>query len=227
MIDAPKSAIIVQDTHVINYGACVPKASIVKASINLVLFPGDSLDVSYPSSFKMDDHLALEPGIEFDDSWPYPAIVDVKSGSFSIVNDTAFPIKLKRGQVIAEVRLVSNDNVPHVSSSTGVPQHELSLSKSFQGNYLDAIVTDPQNKFSAEQHKHFSDIHNRFKSVFDPKFGTYNDKSGVIKATVDLGSTPHLQGKAVFLLTILKPWKFFRISSTSLKALAYLHGQTI
>ena len=34
VIDAPKSAIIVQDTQVIKYGACVPKASIVKASIN-------------------------------------------------------------------------------------------------------------------------------------------------------------------------------------------------
>ena len=190
VIDAPKSAIIVQDTHVINYGACVPNTSIVKASINLVLFPGDSLDVSYPPSFRMDDHLALELRIEFNDSCPSPAIVDVKSGSFSIVNDTAFPVKLKRGQVIAQVRSVSNDNIPHGSSSTGVPQHELSLSKSFKGNYLDAIVIDPQTKLSAEQHKHFSDIHNRFKSVFDPRFGTYNDKSGIIKATVDLCPTP-------------------------------------
>ena len=62
--------------------------------------------------------------------------------------------------------------------------------KSFQGSYLDAIVIDPQNKLSAGQHKHFSDIHNRLKAVFDPKLGTYNDKSGVIKATVDLGPTP-------------------------------------
>ena len=61
VIDVAKQAIIVQDTHVINYGACVPKASFVKASINLVLFPGDSSDVSCPPSFKMDDHLALEP----------------------------------------------------------------------------------------------------------------------------------------------------------------------
>ena len=83
--DTPKSAIIVQDTHVINYSACIPKASVVKSSINLVLFPGDSLDVSCPPSFKMDDHLALEPRIEFDDSWPSPAIVDVESGSFLLL----------------------------------------------------------------------------------------------------------------------------------------------
>ena len=70
---------------------------------------------------------------------------------------------MKRGQVIAQVRSVRNDNIPHVSSSTGVPQHKLSLPKSFQGNYLDAIVIDPQNKLSAEQHKPFFDIQNRFK----------------------------------------------------------------
>ena len=63
-----------------------------------------------------------------------------------------------------------------MSSSTGVPQHKLSLSKSFQGNYLDVIVIDPKTKLSAEQHKHFSDVHNRFKSLFDPIFGIYNDK---------------------------------------------------
>ena len=185
------------------------------------------MDVSCPPSFKMDDHLALEPRTEFDDSWPSPAMIDVKSVSFSIVNETAFPVKLKRGQVIAQVRSVSNDNIPHVSSSTGVPQHELSLSKSFQGNYLDAIVIDPQNKLSAQQHKHFSDTHNRFKSVFDPKFETCNDKSGVIKATVYLDPTLPPPRKGRVLLTVLKPWKLFRISSTSLKALAYLHGQKI
>ena len=184
VIDATKSAIIVKDTHVINCGACVPKLS--KHQLIYVLLPGDSLNVSRLSDFKMDDHLASEPRIEFDDSWPSPAIFDVKSGSFSIVNDTAFPIKLKCGQVIAQVRSVSNNNISHVSSSICVPQHELTLSKSFKGTYLDAIVIDPQNKLSPEEYKPFFDIHNRFRSVFDPKFETYNDKSGVIKATVDL-----------------------------------------
>ena len=54
---------------------------------------------------------------------------------------------------------------------------------------MSTIILDPDNKLSVEQKREFERVNERYKKVFSPNFGTYNDKSGLIRASVNIGNT--------------------------------------
>ena len=54
-------------------------------------------------------------------------------------------------------------------------------------NYRAEICIDPDNMLNKQERKKFIDINKRFDSVFSPEFGTYNDRSGPIRASINIG----------------------------------------
>ena len=64
-------------------------------------------------------------------------------------------------------------------------------------DYCATITVDQDNVLSKHERKAFSDINKRFDSVFSPTFGAYNDKSGHIRASVNMGPVepPQIKGK--------------------------------
>ena len=57
------------------------------------------------------------------------------------------------------------------------------------------ISVDPGNQLSLQQKEAFTKLNNTYDSVFDPKFGAYNDFSGTIRAQINMGpiKTQNLQ----------------------------------
>ena len=77
IIDAARTTITVQDKYMLNYGPSFdsPMTKIFRASVSLVLFPGDSIDFQLPESFSKEVECIIEPRLEFSEAWPFPAVL--------------------------------------------------------------------------------------------------------------------------------------------------------
>ena len=65
------------------------------------------------------------------------------------------------------------------------------------GYFFKSVTVDPDNLCSENEKLLFTNINQRYNSVFDPTFGAYNDNSGVVRVNVNLGDTlpPPRQGR--------------------------------
>ena len=113
IIDAARTTITVQDKYMLNYGPSFdsPMTEILRASVSLLLFQGDNIDFPLPESFSNEVECIIEPRLEFSEAWPFPAVLPTND-VLSIENDTEYPISIKRGQIIAQVRSLCRAN-PH------------------------------------------------------------------------------------------------------------------
>ena len=89
IIDAARTTITVQDKYMLNYGPSFdsPMTEILRASVSLVLFPGDSIDFQLPESFSNEVECIIESRLEFSEAWPFPAVLPTND-VLSIENDT-------------------------------------------------------------------------------------------------------------------------------------------
>ena len=99
------------------------------------------------------------------------------------------PIKVKHNQVIGQIRSVIQEDVLPVTGNHLTPTIPKSNAAVKAQEYMSTIILDPDNKLSIEQKREFERVNERYKKVFSPNFGTYNDKSGLIRASVNIGNT--------------------------------------
>ena len=81
-----------------------PRKSLLKASVSRVVFPGEVVEFGVPANFAKDDEIAIEPRDNL--AWPSPQIISTSDGKMEVRNDTEFPVKIQKQQVIAQLRSV-------------------------------------------------------------------------------------------------------------------------
>ena len=183
IIDIGENALLVRDRKILfNNQSGNPKVSLLRAEINCVVFPGDTVEVPVPANFKTDAEVAVEA--RDNASWPFPCIVDTKGGFVNIPNDTDKPVKLKANQVIGQIRsVITPPEVPleNVSRSS-ITQ----ISQNTENN-VKKIKLDPDHILTQSERLEFNKVNNEYASRFSSKIGIYNGKSGQVFADVLLG----------------------------------------
>ena len=129
--------------------------------------------------------MAVEPREE-NISWPDPCIIDNQNGFLDLMNSSNEPIKVKRNQVIAQVRSVVSESELKVQP---IETKRPNVKENDNSDFTREIILDPDGMMTKEEKLNFKELHSKYNSVFNPCFGTYNDKSGKIRATVMLGNT--------------------------------------
>ena len=187
VIDIPNNVLILSGNNTVRFNNQPgnPKVSLLRAEVNNVIFPGEC--VTLPTvNFLADSYLAVEPREE-SASWFHPCIIKNATGLLTLVNDMDNPIKIKKGQIIGQVRsVVLPSDKPSADSiftvSPGRMQH-------YNSNVDIIVAVDQGNIFNREEKLAFQNVDVQYNSVFNPQFGTYNEKSGKVVASVHIGKT--------------------------------------
>ena len=115
------------------------------------------------------------------------------SGKIRIPNLSPVPKSLKRNEHFCQVRLTS-------PPSTG-PTVDDPVTRSMTTTYPHStdhwrhVQLDPDNIFLPETHSDFQSILLEYADVFSPDFKGYNDHSGPVRATVNIGPVQPPQRK--------------------------------
>ena len=167
----------------------VQTSYILRTPSQTVIYPGEYLEVNVSDFEKHESEVAIEPRVDspLDGTWPRHTISHIVDGTLRIPNDTSEPVHIKKSQHLATIRKVttpSTSTEPQPAMSPPPPP-----SKVNQPNlpFSSAISLDPNGILSKEEKQRFLDLHKTFDNVFNPKFGVYNDRSGRIRAKLNLG----------------------------------------
>ena len=96
------------------------------------------------------------------------------------------PIKVKKGQIIGQVSsVVLPSDKPSTDSIFTVSPD---CTQNYNSN-VHIITVDPGNILNREEKLAFQNVNAQYNSVFNPQFGTYNEKPGKVVASVHIGKT--------------------------------------
>ena len=182
VIDIPNSRLIFPGDESVSFNNKPgnPKLSLLRVEVSQVIFPGDTFSVSTPTNFHNDKTIAVEP--REDNNWLTPSVV-ANDGCVVMQNVLDYPVKLRKNQVIAQIRSVVEP------PSKNPPMVERTNRKSNKAiDFTSEIRVDLDNILSEKDRNEFQKMHSAFNTVFNPDIGTYNDKSGVIRASVCMGN---------------------------------------
>ena len=188
VVDIPRRRLIMPDERTVAFSDQPgnPKVSLLRAEVNCVMFPGDSITTPTPKNFLDDDEMAVEPRIESALTYD-PMIVD-NTGELQLTNDTDHTISIKRGQVIGQVRSVCEEVMEINNCEIVSTPLEVNTSKPTSELEINKVLIDPQNCIlTKEEVNEFRENNSKHSRVFGPKRGSYNAKSGKITPAVHLG----------------------------------------
>ena len=144
-----------------------------------MILPGETINLPVPLNFLTDREVSVEPRDNIE--WVNPEIVQTKDGLVTISNGSDNPVKLKRHQVIGQIRSVVMPTEHSAKDMAVTDRH-------FDNTGLMTHITiNPDHILTTKEARSFEIINTRYKSVFTSLHGTYNGKSGNIQASVILG----------------------------------------
>ena len=156
-------------------------AAVIRAPVNCTLMPGDFLDI--PIDVPVDVLCVEARSDSSHPDFPEPMITRSVAGHIRIPNNTDSPVMIKRHQHLAQVRSVcSPADIPFSQEVSG-PRSTCPKSSS----YSQEVIIDPDNQLSSDDVKAFRDLHADYDNVFNPRIAKYNDASGKIRASVNIG----------------------------------------
>lgn len=199
-----KKQIVINGTEIVHYGpqpnsgACARRtqAYLIRApEHHTVVFPGDFVELSIPTSSESDTTWALEPRFDtpvnakakLSSAWPPPQEITSVGHSIRIPNNEDSPILLKKHEHLCQVRAVCT--VDSMDSKTLTPDAHASSDgrpKSYPP-YSQHVSMDPDSILPAHTRKGFEDLHLKYDDVFNPQVSKYNGASGKIEAAVNMG----------------------------------------
>ena len=214
VIDIPRRRLVLPDERTIAFADQPgnPKVSLLRADVNCVVFPGDSITIPTPKNFNDDLDMAIEPRIE--SALSYVPMVVENSGELQLTNDSDFSVNIKRGQIVGQVRSVyeegSDVNNCH-TMTTSVTQIESTAEQE-----VSKVSIDPQSCIlSNEEIKDFRKINDKYSSVFGPNEARTIQSRATLSQKYILGRPLQLQRKVRFHHIIVKTCKFCKKNSMS------------
>ena len=202
-----KQQITIQGTDVTYYNAACPdskenrirrtQAHVLRAPpTSSVIWPGEYLEISIPSTIDPDTTLAIEPRPDYSKSvrdWPHPHILEAVAGRVRIVNDTKEPQSISRHEHFCQVRLTHtpDEKQPQVPLT---PHHNMQCTTPAQ-IHTHKVSVDPDNILPDKVRRSFHDLLAAHDQVFDPTITGYNGAVGPFEAVVNMGPVQPPQRK--------------------------------
>lgn len=162
--------------------------------MSVVLFPNDSVNIQADATF--NDHVvALEPrrdSVTFRTSkWPSHHLTTVCEGTIRLINNTTSPIRISKNDHLCQIRGTSVVDVSNIVKTAPRPKKKLMKASP---PYCKQVIIDPNNQLSADWKIAFEELNRSYDTVFEDKIGRYNDKSGKVRARINISnSTQNLQ----------------------------------
>jgi len=190
VLDLPKDRLIVQGkpiTYESRKKASSIKSFLLRANCKEVLYPGDYLEIQAPTSLKDDVSLAVEPRTDgpLPEPWLCPDITKCVDGIIRLVNSSNSPVAIQRNQHIAQAYYTSSPEDLVANAAVLNINPPSSNTKCDSGS--STIVVDPNQQLSTTEQRAFHDLHARYAMVFQKSIGMYNDRSGKLRATINMG----------------------------------------
>lgn len=197
VIDAPNDRLIIQNDYIIEYGkqhkplpktVQVRRSFLLRAEASKVILPGDFMEVEAPAEISDDTEVSVEPRSDSCvKNWPIPDITNIVSGKIRIPNTTNEPVLVSKHQHIAQVHLVQ-EHVPTICENY-TDTHHVARASTLDEPHPACVSLDPDGQLSASEKRAFTDLHHNYDSVFDSSVGKYNDASGKVRASINMGPT--------------------------------------
>ncbi len=204
-----KQQITIQGTDVTYYNAACSdskenrirrtQAHVLRAPpTSSVIWPGEYLEISIPSTIDPDTTLAIEPRPDYSKSvrdWPHPHILEAVAGRVRIVNDTKEPQNISRHEHFCQVRLTHtpDEKQPQVPLT---PHHNMQCTTPAQiPTHSSKVSVDPDNILPDTVRRSFHDLLAAHDQVFDPTITGYNGAVGPFEAVVNMGPVQPPQRK--------------------------------
>lgn len=165
----------------------VQTSAIIRTTNPAVIYPGEYLEISDSGFDQYEGEVAIEPRIDspLEGTWPKPSISRIIGGTLRIPNDTLEPVHVKKSQHLATIRGVTSPPLKSPVTASAPPLKNVNTPSSLP--FSSAITLDPDNVLTKVEKEQFTELHKTFDNVFNPKFGVYNDRSGRIRAKLNLG----------------------------------------
>ena len=178
---------------------------VIRAPERQVVMPGECAVFSVPDNITSGTEVAMQPHrIVSDCMWPTPDIVKVNAGTISIPNNTDSPIVVQPNQHLIDLYPLLPDSYesdfdPNIISTTLAAINikvENDITNSKQGHFSSGISVDPDQQLSPTDIQKFQHVNRQYDAVFNPRIGTYNDNSGVVRASINMGRVDPPPSKA-------------------------------
>ena len=180
-IDMPNDTITIKNKETIIYTTAqncssVRRSNVLRSPRNQIIYPGDFLELS--ANVPDQIPIAIEPRSE--STWIQPQISTAVSGHVRIPNLTHDIVQVQKCGHIAQIHFTStcenldpgNTTTPPIQSKQDIGEHSIHVSVDHANPYY--------NDFLA--------LHSRYDNVFNSKIGKYNDASGRIRASINMGA---------------------------------------
>ena len=199
-----KRLIYIGDKEVLHYDPGKPAQStrIVRISSRTTLLPGQSVCIVVPKEMEGENELAIEPRLlaqsmkvgKSSRSWLQPQIVSPNDNKVELVNESDYPVLLKKHEQVANISLVmTSDDEPLKSPIlTDSPDCTIKVTSDPRDDSMSLfyknIEVDPGDRHFKAIKQQFYDMHKKYHSVFDEReIGKYNGNSGDLEVTVNMG----------------------------------------
>ena len=207
VLDMPNRDIAIQSKHRFPYA---PKSAfkpplptrqsasfLLKAPAQQTILPGENIELPTPDGLANNTIVAIEPRMDTGDtSWITPHLTECMAGVLHIPNTTSEPIRISKHQHLAQAyyTLVSSDTLQQCDQT----QVAVVCQSKLITNPLHSqpVSLDPDGQLTDSEHRAFAQLHERYDMVFNRKIGKYNDASGRIRASFNMGPVPPPAHKA-------------------------------
>lgn len=189
VLDIPRDKIIVNNKHEIAYSSqCssdpkVRRSVILRPSKNQSLYPGEFLEMHTDLP---DQDIAVEPRTQSSSAtWIQPTMTESINGVVRIPNLTDNIVSIKKHDHI--VQIYHTTTICSLSSAESVETSPISAAAHSSCSSTDNIKLDPHKQLSLSEITEFNSLHARYHQVFSGKIGCYNDASGRLRASINMG----------------------------------------
>lgn len=202
VLDIPNQKIIVNNSSTISYGQLDShgkdkriRQCVIRAERRCVIYPGDYIDLHVPDS-PADQEVIVKPCNLNLPLWPTPNIIKINNGKLRVANDNREPVIIRKHQHVAMISPVdeedATDGKPKVILANAITNEGECEPKKVNTNvpsspYSETISINPDGLISQSESRSFRNLHEQYDDVFNPTISKYNDASGKIRATINMG----------------------------------------
>lgn len=162
-----------------------PHHELLRSDADYMIHPGEYAAFRV-SGFEQDSEVSVEPHCTNSSRmmWPPPMFIRVVNGMVYIPNQSEEPIVLKKDAHIAVIR-----RTKLVKPTTNLAKASTKVRPApiVTGPHSANISVDPDVQLSADQRERFVNLHMKYDGIFNPTIGRYNDHSGRLRASINIG----------------------------------------
>ncbi len=206
VLDMPQRKIIIANNNTFQYGMRATKklplvvrrsqSFLLKSTSKQVILPGEYIELETPDNFSDNTIIAIEPRCDTgDSSWISPMISTTLDGKLRVPNLTPDPVMVNKHQHLLQAYYTTTPE-DNVNPTGAITCAYVQPSKISVGTHSDPVTIDPDKQLSVGQQKEFIMLHHRYDNVFNRRIGRYNDFSGPVRASINMGPVPPPAHKA-------------------------------